>query len=90
MSGRDPTWLRRWWPLYLVLVALAFAVPETVAIVAPGSGGTLSETIREWLGTGGGEVTVGWVVMTVAVLMFGVWWSGHLLSWWPWERRQKE
>lgn len=85
--GRDPGWLRRWWPLYATLAVLAFAVPETVAIVAPGEGGTLTEATQDWLGTGGGQVTAGWVAMTVLVAGFAVWWPGHLLGWWPWERR---
>src|SRR5690606_3466383 len=86
MTRRDPGWLRRWWPLWLVVVALGFAVPETVALVSNGEGGTLSEMTREWLGVGDGQITVGWVVMTVAMAGFAVWFPAHLLRWWPWER----
>jgi len=87
-SPRDPGWLRRWWPFYLVLGALAFAVPETVALASPGDGGTLSEMTREWLGispdgTGG---TIGWAVLTVALAGFAIWFPVHLRKGWWWER----
>jgi hypothetical protein len=87
---RDPGWLRRWWPLGLVIAALAFAVPETIAIVAPGEGGTLSEMTREWLGTESGGVTAGWVVLTVLLGGFAVWFPVHLRRGWPWERRRED
>lgn len=88
MSRQDPGWLRVWWPMFVVLGALAFAVPETIALVAPGDGGTLSEMTREWLGiaadgTGG---TVGWVILTVVLGGFAVWFPVHLRRGWPWER----
>lgn len=87
---RDPGWLRRWWPLYLVLVALGFAIPETIALLAPGDGGTLSEMSRDWIGldpdgTGG---TVGWVALTTMLAAFALWYAGHMRKWWPWERRK--
>lgn len=89
MSRRDPGWLRRWWPIGLVVAALAFAIPETIAIIAPGEGGTLSEMTREWLGTEGGAVTAGWVVLTVVLVGFAVWFplhvKGDIL---PWERNR--
>jgi len=89
-NGRDPGWLRRWWPLWLALVGLGFAVPETVALVSTGEGGTLSEMTREWLGmspdgTGG---TIGWVALTVVLAGFAVWFPIHLRKGWPWERRR--
>lgn len=88
MSRQDPGWLRRWWPFYVALALLAFAVPEAVALASPGDGGTLSEMTREWLGinpdgTGG---TIGWIAMTTVVAGFALWWAGHLRKWWPWER----
>lgn len=88
MSRRDPGWLRRWWMLYLALVALGFAVPETIALIHAGDGGTLSEASRDWLGispdgTGG---AVGWTALTVALVGFAAWYVGHLRKWWPWER----
>ena len=90
-NGRDPGWLRRWWPLWLAVVALGFAVPETVALVSTGDGGTLSEMTREWLGmspdgTGG---TIGWVVLTVLLAAFAVWFPVHLRKGWPGERRRE-
>lgn len=87
---QDPGWLRRWWPLGLAAAALAFAVPETIAIIAPGEGGTLSEMTREWLGTEGGAATVPWVVVTVLLAGFAVWFPVHLRRGWPWERRRDE
>lgn len=74
----------------MVLVALGFAVPETVALVSTGEGGTLSEMTREWLGmspdgTGG---TIGWTVLTVVLAGFAVWFPVHLRKGWPWERRR--
>lgn len=88
MTRHDPGWLRRWWPLWLALLGLGFAIPETVALLYPGDGGTLSEMTREWLGLGpdGGGVTAGWVVLTVALAGFAVWFPAHLLKLWPWER----
>jgi hypothetical protein len=88
---RDPGWLRIWWPLWLAVAALGFAIPETIALLAPGDGGTLSEMSREWLGisvegTGG---TVGWTVLTVALAAFVVWYAGHMRKWWWWERRRE-
>lgn len=85
--GRDPGWLRLYWPVWLALVVLTFAVPETVAIVASGEGGTLSEMTREWIGTTEGQASAGWVAMTVVAGGAAVWWIGHTRSWWPWERR---
>lgn len=88
MSRRDPGWLRRWWPLALVLAALGFAVPEAIALADDGRGGTLSEMSREWLGvapdgTGG---AVGVTVLTLVLAGFAVWFPLHLRRWWPWER----
>lgn len=88
MTRRDPGWLRVWWPLFLVLAALAFAAPETIALVDPGDGGTLSEWTRDQLGiaTDGTGGTVGWVVLTVVLAAFAVWFPVHLRRGWPWER----
>lgn len=88
MSRRDPGWLRRWWPLALVLAALGFIIPEAIALAHSGDGGTLSEMSREWLGvapdgTGG---TVGVVVLAVLLGGFAVWYPAHLKRLWPWER----
>lgn len=92
MAGRDPAWLRRWWPLWIVLVALGFAVPETVALVSPGDGGTLSEMTREWLGISadGGGWTAGWVVLTAALAAFAVWFPVHLKKGWWYERPRRK
>lgn len=92
MTKRDPAWLRRWWPLWTVLVALGFAVPETVALVSTGEGGTLSEMTREWLGLApdGGGMTAGWVALTVALAGFAVWFPVHLKKGWPWERSRRK
>lgn len=93
MGGRrDPQWLRRWWPLWLAVVALGFAVPETVALVSGGDGGTLSEMTREWLGLApdGAGMTVGWVVLTVILAGFAVWFPVHLRRGWPWERPRRD
>lgn len=86
---RDPGWLRLYWPVWLALVVLTFAVPETIAIIASGDGGTLSEMTREWIGTTEGQASAGWIVMTVVAGGSAVWWIGHTRSWWPWERRRE-
>lgn len=92
MTRRDPAWLRRWWPLWLVVVALGFAVPETVALVSNGEGGTLSEMTREWLGLDpdGGGMTAGWVVLTVVLAGFAVWFPVHLKKGWWYERPRRK
>lgn len=87
---RDPGWLRHWWPLYLVLVALAFAIPETVGVVSSGEGGTLTEMTQEWLGVDEGATTVGWVVLTVLIAGFAVWFPIHLRSGWWWEKKRRD
>lgn len=88
--GRDPGWLRRWWLFYTVLIALAFAVPETVGIISSGEGGTFTESIQGWLGTGDGAVSVGWVTLTVLLVGFVVWFPLHIKGGvWPWEKRRE-
>lgn len=87
--GRDPEWLRRYWPAGLLVALLAFVGPETYAIITTGEGGTLSEWTRDQLGTTQGETTAGWWAMTAGVGLFAVWWSGHLIRWWPWERKNR-
>lgn len=85
----DPRWLRTWfWPAWLTVLAVSFAVAETWALVHPGRGGTMSERKREWLGIHGKDkdIRVGWAVMTVALAVFAVWYPVHLMEWWPWER----
>lgn len=91
MSRRDPGWLRRWWPLWVVLAALGFIVPEAVALADDGRGGTLSEMSREWLGvapdgTGG---AVGVAVLAVALLGFTVWFPVHIKRGWWYERPKR-
>lgn len=86
---RDPGWLRRWWPAFVAGALLAFAVPEGIALAAPGDGGTLSEMTREWLGMGQGQATVGWWALTAMLVAFAVWMPVHLLKGWPWEKSRK-
>lgn len=76
----------------MVLVALGFAVPETIALVSTGEGGTLSEMTREWLGLApdGGGMTAGWVALTVLLAGFAVWFPIHLKKGWPWERSRRK
>jgi hypothetical protein len=84
----DPKWLRTWfWPLWLSLIAVTFAVAEGIAIVHKGDGGTLSERTRHWLGIEpGAQGTRGWwAALVAALVIFVIWFSGHLLHWWPWE-----
>ena len=87
-NGRDPGWLRAWWPLWLVVLGVGFVGPEAVALVSEGEGGTLSEMTRPWLGLDpdGSGMTVGWVGLTVVLLGFAVWFPLHLRKLWPWER----
>jgi hypothetical protein len=94
VSGRrDPSWLRRWWPLFTALAGMlllvGFGAPETVAIWHPGEGGTYTESIQDWLGVGEGQTTVGWVVLTVLLAGFAVWFPLHLKgNILPWEKRR--
>lgn len=87
--ARDPSWLRRYWPGFLALAALAFAAPETIAITSDGTGGTLSEWTRDQLGTSSGALTAGWWAVTAGLAVFTVWFSGHLVKFWPWEREDR-
>jgi hypothetical protein len=92
---RDPGWIRRWWPIFTVLLALlvvvGFGGPETVAVVDPGAGGSYTESLR-WLGTeDGGTSPVFWAVTGVLVttgLTVGVYLPVHLVRGWPWEKRR--
>jgi hypothetical protein len=86
---RDPGWFRRYWPIGLALAGLAFAGPETLAIILDGEGGTLSEWTRDQLGTSDGQATAGWWTLTAALAAFAVWFPIHLRRGWPWERTGK-
>ena len=90
MSRQDPGWLRAHWRAFTVLAALllvvGFGVPEAIAIVHPGEGGTYSEVLRGWLGTEDGGAGWGWWLLTAILAGFAVWFPIHLRSWWPWER----
>lgn len=90
MSDRDPGWLRTHWRAFTALAALlllvGFGVPEAVAIVHPGVGGTYSEVLRSWLGTEDGGAGWGWWALTAVLVTFAVWFPVHLRRWWPWER----
>lgn len=84
----DPRWMRTWlWPAWLVVVAVTFTVLEAWAIVSRGEGGTLSERTRAWLGIepGARGRRGGWAGLVAVLVAFTVWFSGHLLHWWPWE-----
>lgn len=88
---RDPLWLRTWyWPLYIVVAILGFAIPEAIAIVSKGDGGTKSDKWREWLGVGANnqskDLRVGWGILAAVLILFAIWFPVHLREWWPWER----
>lgn len=85
---RDPGWFRRYWPIGLAVAGLAFAGPETAAILINGEGGTLSEWSRDQLGTTDGQATAGWWALTAALAAFAVWFPVHLRRGWWWERRR--
>jgi len=86
VAGRDPGWLRRYWPVGLAVAGLAFVGPEAFAIVHDGDGGTLSEWSRDQLGTSSGQATAGWWTVTGLLAAFAVWFPVHLRRGWPWER----
>lgn len=91
MTRADPSWLRRWWPLFTALAALVLVVgfggPETVAVADSGIGGTYTEWIQDALGTADGDATWGWWVLTGGLVLFTVWFPVHLRNGWPWERK---
>lgn len=89
-ARRDPAWLRTFWPVWLALLALGFAVAETIAIVNPGKGGTLTERVRLWLGVDPpAPRRRGSAGAFAAVLLaLAVWLVPHMTDWpwsWPWE-----
>lgn len=88
VAREDPGWLRTWyWPLWLAVVAVGFVVAEAIALMNRGDGGTLSEKTRQWLGIrpGAGGRRGAWAAFVAVLALFTVWFSGHLLQWWPWE-----
>lgn len=89
--SRDPAWLRTYWRWFTVGIAavllLGFGIPETIAIINPGQGGTYTEVIQDGLGISQGAVTGGWVALTVLLVGFVAWFLPHLQGWWPWEKK---
>lgn len=87
---RDPSWLRAYWRWFTVGIAavllLGFGIPETIAIIDPGRGGTYTEVIQDGLDIPEGSVTGGWVLLTALLTLFVAWFVPHLQGWWPWEK----
>lgn len=88
VARQDPAWLRTWyWPLWIVAVVLSFGIPEAIAIVHPGAGGTKSERWRAWLGIDPPRRRrrFAWAGLVAVVVGFAVWFPLHLQRAWPWE-----
>lgn len=70
-----------WWPIFLLLVALGFGVPEGIAVVR-GRGGTLSEWIRRTLRTDTPRGRKTWTAIWSVLAAVVVWLLGHIHNWW--------
>lgn len=83
----DPGWARWYWPAFLIITALGFAVPEAVAIASPRKADTLSERMRAWLGIEPSRKRRRWAwsALTLVLVVFTIWFPAHLMQWWPWE-----
>lgn len=86
----DPRWLTVFWPLWLAVLALGFAVAETVGVVSKGKGGTLTERVKLWLGVDPPKPRRRWAagVFLAALALFAVWFGPHISGWpftWFWE-----
>lgn len=65
------------WTLWIVLAFGSFAVLETMAILDPALGDTLSENIRSWFHT---NTVTGALIFGVALSTFFLWFLVHILG----------
>lgn len=79
----DPNYRKRWsrtWAVWLVLVAVSFAILEGAGLVNRKTGDTLSENTRIWLGIRKGQWrTKGALAFIVALLGFVAWFIPHIV-----------
>lgn len=86
VTRQDAGFLRTWyWPVFLAAAAVAFVVPEVIALVDPGRGGTLSEWTRRALGVQPAAPRRRWAAAGFAggLLLFVAWFVPHILWDWP-------
>lgn len=78
----DPKYRSKWSKIWIVWIALAagsFAVLETIGLVKPKTGDTLSENTRHWLGTDRTWKTWGAGGFVAALIAFVVWFIPHIV-----------
>jgi hypothetical protein len=76
----DPGWLTWFWAAWLALLTVGFVFAQTVALLDPGRGGTLSEWTRRQLGVSPPRPRRKWTVaaFTTALVLLTVWIIPHM------------
>lgn len=77
-------WIAEWWPVFLVIVATGFLVPELVA-VARGKGGSLSVWVRTHLHVKTPSGTVWFLAIWATLAATWGWFLFHIMEWLPWQ-----
>jgi hypothetical protein len=87
VAKADPKWLRWYWPIFTIVAALAFAIPEAVGIISKGKGGTYTEWIKRQIGVDPPKPhkRVTSTIFVVVLGLFAVWFGPHIITQWPWE-----
>jgi hypothetical protein len=89
VSRQDPGWLRVYWPVLLLAgVPILFGIPQGLALVWPGVGGTASEWTRDVLGVTDGPTARFWVFLALWSTL-AVWFPIHVLKGWWYERPRR-
>jgi hypothetical protein len=71
------------WAVWLVIVAVSFAVLETIALVRKADGDTLSENTRTWIGVRRGWKSAGVLGFMAVLVGFVIWFIPHIV-WGVW------
>jgi hypothetical protein len=79
----DPGWTTWFWAIWLALLAGGFVAAQTVALLNPGRGGTLSEWTRRQLGVYPPRSRRRWTVaaFTATLVALTVWLVPHMTYW---------